>query len=164
MSLHKRKYGTKRTFVVLVAAGALALSACGGSDDESSDTTVATQDSVADDTAGGDQQGDLAKFCEAANDADSAADLPDSADAAAVAEEMGVQAQRLTDLVDVAPAEVKGDIELLAKAATDMSAALADDPTLENFDAVVGSFATEEVNDASTNIETFLSENCGAAE
>ena len=144
---------------------AFALSACGGSDDESSDTTVATQDSVTDDTAaGGDQQADVAKFCEAANDAETAADLPDSADAAAVAEEMGVQAQRLTDLAAIAPADVKGDIELLAKAATDMSAALADDPTLENFDSVVGSFATEEVNDASTNIETFLSENCGAAE
>ena len=153
-----------RTFVVLVAAGAFALSACGGSSDESSDTTAASQDSVVDDATGGDQQADVAKFCEAANDAETAADLPDSADAAAVAEEMGVQAQRLTDLAAIAPADVKGDIELLAKAATDMSAALADDPTLENFDSVVGSFATEEVNDASTNIETFLSENCGAAE
>jgi hypothetical protein len=59
---------------------------------------------------------------------------------------------------------VKGDVELLAKAAADMAAALAEDPTLENFEAVVESFATEEVNTASTNVEAFLSENCGASE
>lgn len=157
MSVHAKK----RTFVVLALTGALALSACGGSDNEASDTSVATEDSVAAETAG---EPDLAKFCESATDADNAADLPDNADAAAVAEQMSTQAGRLSDLAAMAPADVKGDIELLAKAATDMAGALADDPTLENFDAVVESFATEEVNNASTNVETFLSENCGATE
>lgn len=144
-----------------MAAGALALSACGGSDGDSSDTSVAAGDSVPADNAG--DGGDLAAFCASATDAESAANLPDNADAAAVAEQMNVQAGRLSDLAATAPAEVKGDIELLAKAATDMAGALAEDPKLENFDAVVESFATEEVNNASTNVETFLSENCGAS-
>ena len=159
--MHGSKYGKKRTLVVLAAAGALILSACGGSDDEASDTTVATQDSVVED---GNTTVDVAEFCASATDAENAADLPDNADAAAVAEQMNVQAGRLTDLAATAPADVKGDIELLAKAATDMASALAEDPTLENFDAVVESFATEEVNTASSNVEAYLSENCGATE
>jgi hypothetical protein len=147
--------------VVLAAASALALAACGGSDGESSDTSVSADSVAQEDTAEG---GDLEAFCADATDAENAADLPDNADAAAVAEQMNVQAQRLSELASSAPADVKGDIELLAKAAADMSAGLAADPTLENFDAVVESFATEEVNTASTNVEAFLSENCGATE
>jgi hypothetical protein len=151
----------KRTFVVLAMASALALSACGGSDSESSDTSVSADSVAKDDTAPG---GDLEAFCADATDAENAANIPDNADAAAVAEQMNVQAQRLSELASTAPADVKGDVELLAKAAADMAAALAEDPTLENFDAVVESFATEEVNTASTNVEAFLSENCGASE
>lgn len=152
----------KRASVLVVASGALLLGACGGSDSESSDTSVATEDSVAaEETPAVD---DVEAFCAAAADAEAMADIADDADAAAIAEAMATQATRLGELASIAPAALKGDVDTLAKAADDMAKALAADPALENFDAVVESYATEEINTASTNVEAYLSENCGATE
>lgn len=148
------------TSVSLFVAGALLLSACGGSDSDSGDATTDTAGQTTD-TAVVDEAAAIAAFCEAAADEGiNASNLADDAQVEEVAAQMKTRADALNELAGTAPADIVADVKVIADAATSMAEALESDPTLANFNEVVEQLATAEIESASLKIDEFVANNC----
>ena len=157
------------SLVSVCAVGALLFSACGGSDSESSDTATvdteqATQDSAADASVPSDSPESIAAFCKAALDNQGGADIAPEDDPAAIAEKLSANADALEEMAGLAPSDVKADADAVAGAARGMADAIAGDPTLEQFNALIEEFATSDANTASDNVQTWVKDNCEAGQ
>ena len=158
----------KGTLVSAFMVGALVLTACGGSDSETTDastgdTSSVTQDSAASSDASGDNadpEARLAAFCSAAEE-QAGSNLAETDDATAIADKLGQNADTLAKLAASAPADVKDAVEATATAAREMADAVAADPSLDNINEVVTKYATPEFEASSKKVEEFIKANCG---
>lgn len=145
----------------LLAASAIVLASCGGSNDSSTQST--STDSVAVDAgAPADAGADQAAFCAAALDNQGGADIADDDDPSKIAQKLSKNADTLATLAAKAPAAVKTDAEAVADAARSMADAISADPTLEKFNTLIAEFATSDANDASQKVQTWVKDNCEA--
>lgn len=101
-------------------------------------TLLGTAAACGDDGGG---EGDLEAFCRLGAETDDSDEFPTSAE--------------LDELRDVAPAEIRGDVDTLVDAFQEI-----EDP--EDFEAALEVLSTPEVAEASENIEAFVAENCDA--
>lgn len=186
----------QRTFLRSTTATvvlALALVACGGDDEETSDTeattvlegtagpatttpgsdtTTAATDTTAagaDTTAAGTDAGGSDDFCEAAQPlADFNAET-EPLDMTAEFEVMRDQAVAVIndglglydDAIDAAPDEIRGQIETLREINVSLVESLEDASSMEDFEAAVADLGTPEVISATTDLNTYLTEECG---
>lgn len=150
----------EKFFVCAVSVGALALSSCGGSKSDSTDSSTA-DNAVTQDSSPVDEAALLANFCKAAkDDSINAKNLSDDAQVEEVAKQMSTRAAALTDLVDNSPSAVRGDVAKISEAASGMAESLTADPTLANFNETVQKFATPDLESASKNVDAFITKNC----
>ena len=169
-----------RWLSILVLAIALVAAGCGGGDDESaSDTTAITETTTDETTTDGtttddedettdtDDSGTIAS--EDCLELGSAAAALGQAFSGGGGDEEDVSAL-YDELAEQAPDEIKGDLETLAAAWTDIAAALQDldlqageVPTgdqLQEYQAALASVSTPEVTAASERISAWAEENC----
>lgn len=159
------------TFVSACLVGALLFASCGGSDSESSDASTADTTAVSgdngtatDDTVAQDSAESLAAFCKSALDNQGGADIGADDDPAAIAAKLSANAESLSEMAGLAPAELKADAESVANAAKGMADAIASDPSLEKFNSLIEEFATSDANAASEKVQTWVNENCEAGQ
>jgi len=119
--------------LVAVVAVAVVAGACGGSDES---------------TTAGDSSGE--EFCDQIRELEESGDTDD--DLAAAAEELNA-------LIDNAPDELRGDLEVVSEAFSELSDLDEDDP--ESFTAIFEVFGREEVIEATDNLERYGVEECG---
>lgn len=160
----------KKWLTTLCVAGALVVAGCGDSDSTSSDTLTAdtaqtTEDpSSAGEPSASDTPASIAAFCQAALDNQGGADIAADDDPAAIAEKLSANASALEEMAGSAPADVKADTDVVASAARDMADAIAGDPSLEKFNALIEEFANSDANTASENVQTWVKDNCEAGQ
>lgn len=156
------------SLVSVCAVGALMFSACGGSDSTTSDTATANSEAAPQDSAGASGAADTAEsraaFCKAALDNQGGADISPDDDPAAIADKLSSNADALKKMAALAPSDVKADADAVATAARGMADAIAGDPTLDKFNALIEQFATSDANTASDNVQTWVKSNCEAGQ
>ena len=166
MSSH-RVSRVKRTVFCAFVTGTLALASCGGSKSGSSDTSgVVSNDGAAGsgDSVAPDSAESLAAFCKSALDNQSGADIGATDDPAAIAKKLSVNAESLSKMAGLAPAELKSDAEAVATAAKGMADAITADPTLEKFNSLIEEFSKSDANAASEKVQSWVNANCEAGQ
>jgi gas vesicle protein len=127
----------------LAAAGALALAGCGGDDD-------------------GD---DLQAFCDQAKEVETAGQsLPalQGGDLAAAQEALDDTSAQVEEAVDLAPEEIKGDVETVSNFISDLAEQVQGADSPQDLAGLVQDLqqGAAEVQEAGTNVSTYVEENC----
>lgn len=151
------------TFVSACVAGALLFASCGGSSSKSSDTSAAVasdEGNASDETVAPDSAESLAAFCKSALDNAAGADIGATDDPAAIAKKLSTNAESLSSMAALAPADLRADAEAVATAAQGMADAITADPTLEKFNSIIEEFSKSDANAASEKVQTWVNENC----
>ncbi len=164
-----------RWLSILVLALAFVAAGCGGGDDESaSDTTAITETTTdgtttddEDETSDTDDSGTIAS--DDCLELGSAAAALGQAFSGSGGDEDDVS-ELYDELAERAPDEIKGDLEILASAWTEIAAALEDldlqagevpsGDQLQEYQAALASVSTPEVTAASERISAWAEENC----
>lgn len=169
--IHQRR-SPRSVVLAVLAAAMMVLAACGGGDDTDTDDTAVTEPGGPDDGGGRGlaalTDADCRQYAQAFESAPTISD-PENMDS------IGELAEILDDAADRVPNEISDDFRTLASAYRDFSDALGDldldfdDPAAvaalgpEDFAALEAAGAaldSAELEEAASNIEAFLTENC----
>lgn len=131
----------RRTLGALAAASLLALPGCGDGDD------------------------DLTAFCDqqaALEEATSSLSTDLLGDPAAAQESLEAAGTQIDELAASAPGEIKDDVELIADVFEDLTQQISDAESPQDVAALLEGLQTNatEIEEAGTNIDAFIAENC----
>jgi hypothetical protein len=132
----------------LAVAGALALAGCGGDDD--------------------DDGGDLQAFCDKAQEVETAGQSLSAlqgGDLGAAQEALDETNTQVQEAVDLAPEEIKGDVETVSNFISDLTEKVQDAENPQDLLGVLGELqeGAEEVQTAGQNVSDYVEENCDTA-
>ena len=132
----------------LAVAGALALAGCGGDDD--------------------DDGGDLQAFCDKAQEVETAGQSLSAlqgGDLGAAQEALDETNTQVQEAVDLAPEEIKGDVETVSNFISDLTEKVQDAESPQDLLGLLGELqeGAEEVQTAGQNVSDYVEENCDNA-